>query len=142
MSLDLALVKGDAEMAAAVWRNLLGARGARGIVYPNSPEAGTPEKPYFRRSINLAGGEVEKLKSTDEQGLALEESKDDGSGVHDFAPGEAGLYVQYPELMADIVAYCRRELVRLEKIPDETFAGTNGEGVETLRFGRVRPADI
>ncbi|KAF7800176.1 hypothetical protein EIP86_011423 [Pleurotus ostreatoroseus] len=139
MSFDLGLVRGDAEMAAAVWRNLLGARGARGIVYPSSPLAGSPEKPYFRRSINLVGGEVESIKKLDKDGaLEAEESKDDGSGVHDFAPTEAGLYVQYPELMADIVAYCRRELVRLDSIPDEVVMGKAGEDVDMLRFGRVR----
>lgn len=138
MSFDLGLVRGDADMAAAVWRNLLGARGARGIVYPTSPQAGTPEKPYFRRSVNLVGGEIDKVSKLDKEGLEAEEARDDGSGVHDFVPTEAGLYVEYPELMADIIAYCRRELVRLEKIPDEIVMGKAGEDVDMLKFARVR----
>lgn len=134
MSFDISLIKGDADMAAAVWRNFLGARGARGIVYPSSPQA-KGDKPYFRRSVNLVGGEVEKVSKIDAKGLEAEEARDDGSGVHDFAPNEAGKYVEYPELMADIVRYIRRELVRLEKIPDAQIM----EGdVDVLKFGRVR----
>ncbi|CAL1699786.1 unnamed protein product [Somion occarium] len=87
VSMDLGLVRGDAEMAGAVWRNFLGGRGARGIVYPSSPAASGP---YFRRSVNLVGGSVESVKKVDKQGLDVEEAKDDGSGVHDYAPAEAG----------------------------------------------------
>ena len=134
LSFDVALVKGDTEMAAAVWRNFLGARGARGIVYPSSPEA-KGERPFFRRSVNLVGGEVVKVDKWDEKRLEEEEATDDGSGVHDFAPNEAGKYVQYPELMADIVRYVRSELVRLENIPDEQImAGP----IDIMQFGRVR----
>lgn len=136
MSFDVGLVKGDTELAAAVWRNFLGARGARGIVYPSSPEAKS-EMSYFRRSVNLVGGKVEKVDKWDERRLEEEERKDDGSGVHDFAPNEAGKYVQYPELMADIVRYVRRELVRLENIPDDQVMG-KGASIDILRFGRIR----
>lgn len=139
LSFDAALVRGDMDMAASVWRNLLGARGARGIVYPSSPLAGTPDKPYFRRSINLVGGEVEKLADVEKKGLDAEEARDDGSGVHDYAPSEAGRYVLYPELMADITAYCRREIVRMEALPDDVVMGKNGEDVDVLKFGPVRP---
>ncbi|EPS97892.1 hypothetical protein FOMPIDRAFT_16300, partial [Fomitopsis schrenkii] len=117
MSFDISLLRGDTDMAAVVWRNILGARGARGIVYPS--DAQDPST-YFRRSVNLVGGEVEKVKKIDERGLEVEEARDDGSGVHDYAPNEADKYVAYPELMAALVAYLRRELVRLESIPDES----------------------
>ncbi|KAI0341161.1 hypothetical protein BDW22DRAFT_1333293 [Trametopsis cervina] len=133
MSLDLGLVRGDAELASAVWRNFLGARGARGIVYPSSTN-----KPAFRRSVNLVGGEIEKVSALDKKGLETEEARDDGSGVHDFAPGEAGLYVDFPELMADIVQYVRKELVRLEGISDEQLQGKSGEPIGALHFGKVR----
>ena len=141
MSFDISLLRGDMDMAAAVWRNILGGRGARGIVYPSDVQ--DPSKPYFRRSVNLVGGEVEKVKKIDERGLEVEEARDDGSGVHDYAPNEADKYVAYPELMATLVAYLRRELVRLENIPDEAIigpgvAGREIEGVEKLRFGKVR----
>lgn len=133
MSFDLGLVRGDAELASAVWRNFLGARGARGIVYPSSSN-----KPAFRRSINLVGGEVEKVALVDKKGLEAEEARDDGSGVHDFAPDEAGLYVQYPELMADIVRYMRKELVRLETVPDTQILGKGGDFAQILRFGKIQ----
>lgn len=128
LSFDLGLVKGDQEMAAAVWRNLLGARGAQGIAFPNSP----PDKKTFRRSVNLVGGEVVNVAKID---LAKEEARDDGSGVHDFAPEDADLYLEYPQLMLDIVGYVRRELVRLEKISDDQFASGP---MDRLKFGKVR----
>ena len=133
MAFDLGLVRGDAELAAAIWRNFLGARGARGIVYPTSSN-----KPAFRRSVNLVGGEIDKVSELDKKGLEAEESRDDGSGVHDFSPDEAGLYVQYPELMADIVRYMRKELARLEDISDSQILGKNGESVHLLQFGKIR----
>ncbi|KAI0919380.1 hypothetical protein AcV7_006133 [Taiwanofungus camphoratus] len=148
MSFDLGLVRGDADLAAAMWRNFLGGRGARGIAYPSSTADGSGQvKPYFRRSVNLVGGEVEKVKKIDERGLEVEEARDDGSGVHDYAPDEADKYVAYPELMAALVAYARRELVRLQKIPDEvimgpTIAGREAEGVKQMKFGRVREGKL
>jgi len=81
MSLDLGLVRGDAEMAAAVWRNLLGARGARGIELSREGDAGG-----YRRAVNLVGGLVDDVRKLD---VDKEELKDDNSGVHDFAPSES-----------------------------------------------------
>jgi cytochrome b pre-mRNA-processing protein 3 len=87
MSLDLGLVRGDAEMAAAVWRNFLGARGARGIeLSQEGSESG------YRRAVNLVGGLVEDVRKVD---VDKEELKDDNSGVHDFAPSESGRCVFY-----------------------------------------------
>ena len=138
LALDLGLVKGDMEMAGAVWRNLLGARGAQGIAFPEAgptsssdPQALTPAK-KFRRTVNLVGGEVVNVAKID---VEKEEAHDDGSGVHDFAPEEADLYLQYPELMLDVVRYLRRELVRLESISDKQII--NGP-YERIKFGRVR----
>lgn len=84
MSMDLGLVRGDAELAAAVWRNLLGARGAAGIGLPdqNVPTA----HGNFRRSVNLVGGMIDRVDKLD---VDVEESKDDQSGVHDFPPHES-----------------------------------------------------
>ncbi|KAJ8463631.1 hypothetical protein ONZ45_g17511 [Pleurotus djamor] len=124
-ALDLGLLRGDEEMAAAMWRNCLGARGARGITLPSS-------KAQFRRSVNLVGGDVVNVKKLD---LDKEESQDDGSGVHDFAPHESDKYVKYPELMLDLVGYARRELKRLEAISDEEIM--RGD-VTKLRFGPIR----
>ncbi|TBU38556.1 hypothetical protein BD309DRAFT_994376 [Dichomitus squalens] len=122
MSLDYGLVHSDAELAAAVWRNLLGARGARGIAYPSS-EGANADKPFFRRTINLVGGEVEKVEQIEKVGYEVEESRDDGSGIHDFPPAEVDKYVRYPELMATLVEYIRRETVRLQNLPDEQIIG-------------------
>lgn len=137
-SLDLGLAMGDAEMAGAVWRNLLGARGARGIPYNTSPG--------FRRSINpVTGGKISmaKLKLL-ERGFESEEAKDDNSGVADYPKDQLDKYVAYPELMVDIVAYIHRELKRLESISDDDVLGISkelgreGRGVEVLKFGSIR----
>lgn len=87
MSLDLGLVRGDAEMAAAVWRNLLGARGASGIGLGQEANSSG-----YRRAVNLVGGVVEDVKKVD---VDKEELKDDNSGVHDFPPSENDRYVNY-----------------------------------------------
>jgi len=140
MSFDLGLINGDVEMAGAVWRNLLGARGARGI--PIGTNAGNT----FRRSVNPLGGSARNsaIKML-ESGLEQEESKDDGSGVHDYPPDQLDQYVKYPELMVDIIAYVRRELKRLEAISDEEIIGQvkgglgkESEGIPLLKFGQVR----
>lgn len=139
MSFDLGLVKGDMELAGAVWRNLLGARGARGIPIGAGAEA------TFRRSVNPPGGSAKKsvIKML-ESGLESEESKDDGSGVHDYPPDRVDKYVKYPELMVDIIGYIRRELKRLEAISDEEIIGQvkglgkESEGIPLLKFGQVR----
>jgi cytochrome b pre-mRNA-processing protein 3 len=133
LSFDLGLVKGDMEMAGAVWRNLLGARGAQGIAFPDSSSSSLPTQPRkFRRSVNLVGGEVVNVAKID---LEKEEATDDGSGVHDFGPEEADLYLKYPELMLDVVRYVRRELVRLERLSDEQIIGGQ---LENIKFGSIR----
>lgn len=130
LSFDLALIKGDAEMAGAVWRNLLGARGSRGIAYSNADG-----QAQFRRAVNLVGGEVVNVAKID---INKEETRDDGSGVHDFPPSEVDKYVKYPELMLDLVSYVRRELARLEKISDHDIMSGNWE---KLTFGPIRRTD-
>jgi cytochrome b pre-mRNA-processing protein 3 len=130
LSFDLGLVKGDMEMAGAVWRNLLGARGAQGIAFPDLSSPTQPRQ--FRRSVNLVGGEVVNVAKID---LEKEEATDDGSGVHDFAPEEADLYLKYPELMLDVVRYVRRELVRLERLSNEQIIGGK---LEDIKFESIR----
>lgn len=136
LAFDLGLVKGDMEMAGAVWRNLLGARGAQGIAFPDVETSSAPGSPppaqKFRRSVNLVGGEVVNVAKID---VLKEEAKDDGSGVHDFAPEEADLYLEYPELMLDVVRYVRKELVRLEGLSDdEIMSGP----LDKIKFGSVK----
>jgi len=118
-------------MAAAVWRNLLGARGAQGIAYP-SPSSPSPS---FHRSVNLVGGEVVDVSKLN---LEKEEGMDDGSGVHDFSPEQADRYLSYPTIMLDVVKYVRRELVRLQAVSDEDILDGN---FELLKFGNVRTQD-
>jgi cytochrome b pre-mRNA-processing protein 3 len=130
LAFDLGLIKGDMDMAGAVWRNLLGARGARGIAY-DDPSS----KRHFRRSINLAGGVVEDPAEVERKGIEAEEARDDYSGVHDFGPGEADQYVSFPEVMLDVVAYVRRELVRLDHLTDDEII--RGD-TDKLKFGKVR----
>ncbi|PPQ94506.1 hypothetical protein CVT25_014160 [Psilocybe cyanescens] len=149
LSLDLGLVTSDMELAGAVWRNVLGARGAQGIVYnqpssPSSPSSLSPSSPSssssasststpkFRRSVNLVGGEVVNVAKID---LEKEEARDDGSGVHDFAPSEVDKYLGYPEVMLDVVGYVRRELNRLEGVSDEEIVKGDWR---RLRFGGVK----
>ncbi|EGN97315.1 hypothetical protein SERLA73DRAFT_183995 [Serpula lacrymans var. lacrymans S7.3] len=148
LSFDLGLVKGDTEMAAAVWRNLLGARGARGILFdePSSPSSSSPASAstsYYRRSINLVGGSSSPIRATDSQGLLLSEAQDDNSGVHDFSPGaDSDKYVTYPEVMERVIGYVRREVVRMESVEDVDVMGVRrtgreGEGVDALKFGKI-----
>ena len=92
MSMDLGLVRGDAEMAAAIWRNLLGGRGARGIsvagvgATASSIEVENTSTPGFRRSVNLVGGLVDNVEKID---VDVEETRDDLSGVYDFGANES-----------------------------------------------------
>ncbi|KAH9475587.1 hypothetical protein JR316_0012704 [Psilocybe cubensis] len=128
LSLDLGLVRSDMELAGAVWRNILGGRGAQGIAY----EQPSTSKPTFRRAVNLVGGEVVNVAKID---LEKEETKDDGSGVHDFTPAEMDKYLTYPQVMLDVVGYIRRELSRLDAVTDEDII--KGDWTK-LTFGRVK----
>ncbi|KAI9452157.1 hypothetical protein F5148DRAFT_1300996 [Russula earlei] len=129
-ALDLALAQGsDAVLAAAMWRNLLGARGARGLALALAPMSPVPE---FRRAA----------------GRAREEVRDDGSGVHDFGPEDRDAYVRFPETMLVLTAYVRGEVARLAGIPDETIMATGAalgreaEGVAALRFNKISSAQV
>lgn len=124
LACDHGLVTSDAELAAAMWRNILGARGAQGIAY----DINTP----FRRSVNPYGRDDE-VKVV-ERGLEAEESKDDLSGVHDFTPKDVDKYVKYPELMETLVLFVRKEIARLDAIPDQQLI----EGdLGALHFGPI-----
>ncbi|KAF8152614.1 hypothetical protein B0H34DRAFT_726820 [Crassisporium funariophilum] len=133
LSFDLGLVKGDMELAGAVWRNLLGARGAQGITYPDAASTGgSGSAALYRRSVNLVGGEVVNVAKID---VEKEEGQDDGSGVFDFPPPEVDKYLTYPTVMLDVVRYVRREVDRLDKISDEEIMSGDWK---KLTFGRVR----
>ncbi|CAK5265605.1 unnamed protein product [Mycena citricolor] len=126
LALDLGLIKGDMVMAGAVWRNLLGARGASGIAFADDPSS-----PAFRRTVNLIGGLVVNPAKLD---FSKEAVTDDNSGVHDFAPEDCDKYLAYPELMLTVVRYIRRELVRLENVTDKDIVDMDWP---ELHFGRI-----
>jgi cytochrome b pre-mRNA-processing protein 3 len=137
VALDLALAQGsDSALAAAIWRNLLGARGAQGLALALAPTSPVPE---FRRAVN-PGGAVARLS---EAARMREEMRDDGSGVHDFGPEERDAYVRFPETMLVLTTYVRAEVARLATIPDEKIMrtgvalGQEAEGVDALRFGKI-----
>lgn len=130
LAFDLALVRGDMEMAAAVWRNLLGARGAQGIAYPSTSPS--PSSSTFRRSVNLVGGEVVNVAKID---IDKEEKTDDGSGVHDFPPDETDKYLTFPTVMLDVVRYVRKELCRLQAVGDDDILFGDWQ---RLRFGKLK----
>ncbi|KAH8117253.1 ubiquinol-cytochrome C chaperone-domain-containing protein [Phellopilus nigrolimitatus] len=123
---------GDAEMAAAVWRNFLGARGANGIDDPGPGRV--------RHAVNISGeyGKEKLSKERPEDSLRKLEETDDGSGVYDFVGKDVRLYVRYPELMYTLVKYIRKELVRLESISDAQIM--KGEGVG--KFGKVADSNV
>lgn len=105
----------DAEMAAALWRNFLGARGAQGVDDPGMGK--------IRRAVNLTGeiGAAKLSKDNPEQSLEIIQTTDDGSGVYDFSGSDVILYAKFPQLMYAMVKYVRSELSRLEKVPDSTI---------------------
>ena len=140
VALDLALAQSsDGALAAAIWRNFLGARGAQGLALALAPTSPVPE---FRRAVN-PGGAVARLS---EAARAREELRDDGSGVHDFGPEERDAYVQFPETMLVLTAYVRAEVARLAAVSDEKIIGAGAaigreaEGVAALRFGKIASA--
>ncbi|KAH9980901.1 hypothetical protein BGW80DRAFT_1453853 [Lactifluus volemus] len=123
LALDLALAHdSDNMLAAAIWRNLLGAR---------VPAGGEPWWDVGNMS---------------ESALAREETRDDGSGVHDFGPEDRDAYVEFPETMLLLTTYIHGELTRLAAIPDEKIMGTGAtlgreaKGVEELRFRKISSA--
>jgi len=66
------------ELAGAVWRNLLGARGVRGRAYPPTASASgsssifeTPAPTTSRRAVNLVGGLLEDPAKVDKRGLDI-----------------------------------------------------------------------
>jgi cytochrome b pre-mRNA-processing protein 3 len=138
LSLDLALAhSSDTMLAGAIWRNLLGARGAQGLELALSPSQAPPTSPVpeFRRAVNQT-----RMSETER---AREEGRDDGSGVHDFGPEDRDAYVRFPETMLVLTAYVHAEVARLASIPDEKVMGTGSSlgreanGVEALQFNKI-----
>ncbi|KAH6892754.1 hypothetical protein BKA70DRAFT_1233491 [Coprinopsis sp. MPI-PUGE-AT-0042] len=114
---DFAKCQSNQEMAAAIWRNLLGAGGGTNSTY--------------RRAVNLVGGEAVSANIWRRGVRRMMEG-----GVHDFAPDGADKYLTYPEVMLGLTTklrrpisfygYVRRELSRLEKSATNISCPVNG----------------
>ncbi|KIJ49923.1 hypothetical protein M422DRAFT_44671 [Sphaerobolus stellatus SS14] len=114
LSLDLALMTGDKDLGAAIWRNFLGARGAQGIDYQNYPKetASSPSTPQ---------------KATDPPKIDPKTG-----GIVDFEGSEIDKYLLYPPLMLLLSTYIRREVSRLSTISDTTLLGGEGRGFRQM----------
>ncbi|KAH6890698.1 hypothetical protein BKA70DRAFT_1539629 [Coprinopsis sp. MPI-PUGE-AT-0042] len=134
-SFDLAVCQSDQKMAAAIQRNLLGARGAMGVEHHEGDlkEIGRADRKY-RRVVNLVGGA--KAINVNELELKKESMPDDGNGVHDFTPDEVDKCLMYPEVMLGLTdKYLRYQLARLKKVSDDKImSGT----WEKLKLGRSK----
>lgn len=110
ISYDVALMRGDAELASAVWRNIFAGRG---------------EKAYKEK--DLSGQEREKLVE------ARRKDNDPEAFVGALGSAEdVKVLEELPGLVVMYVAHVRRELKRLEGVSDEMIL----DG-EMGRFGRV-----
>ena len=152
LACDVALITGDIDMASAMWRNLLGARGAKGIAYPmpgdmygnHSPTSGAPSDPSLQtspKSEDPSSGGV-----TDFEGLILHAFLYVNMYLtlaYETTPGPAiNKYVMYPQLLLVLTSYLRRELVRLEHITDTTILGGKGVGMRESVFGPEPGTDM
>ncbi|KZT21610.1 hypothetical protein NEOLEDRAFT_1181613 [Neolentinus lepideus HHB14362 ss-1] len=90
-------------------------RAALGIVYVDYDGSGA--QTVFRRSVNPTDSNVKKI-SDSLAALEAAETKDNLSGVHDYASNEADKYLAYPELMKTLAEYVRKELVHLGRLSD------------------------
>ncbi|KAG9026962.1 Protein cbp3, mitochondrial [Tulasnella sp. JGI-2019a] len=110
ISYDVAMMKGDAEFAAAIWRNIFAARG---------------EKAYKEKDLPIEERtrlvEKRKKENDPEAFVGALDGPDDLKALEDLP----GLLVMY-------VAHVRRELKRLEEVSDALIL----DG-EMGRFGRV-----
>lgn len=108
LSLDLGLVRSDAELAAAVWRNLMGGRGASGIAFPWDGMSKEEDEQWFRRSVNVVGGSDIEVRRVDLKGLDKEERSDDLSGVRDYRPSEVCFFQLFISIKTGaLILLCR-----------------------------------
>ncbi|KAF8516228.1 ubiquinol-cytochrome C chaperone-domain-containing protein [Gautieria morchelliformis] len=134
LACDAALITGDKDMASAMWRNLMGARGARGIAYPtlSTTPVGTSETHSHASNPRVGSSSQPPAKSEDPS----------TGGVADFEGSAIDRYVMYPELLLVLTSYLRRELVRLEQVSDTTILGGKGRGMRESVFGPDPGTDL
>lgn len=127
--------KGDAELAAAIWRNLFGAGWGQGMggvsgVFASPPAPSTPAG-----NAPLADGQVgtaPKTATAADPSVPAEQlaSQAPSPSVSDDFVADA----DFAANLERIVRYIRREMVRLDGIPDaEVRSGTS---MELVKFGR------
>lgn len=104
VALDYALAtNSDHHMAAALWRNILGARGREGLGFSDATTT---------------------LKGVAGEALVESKPSSDATAVpHDplAAPLPSSSYLSFPPFLLQITAYVRRNLARLDAIEDEAF---------------------
>lgn len=124
--------RGDAELAAAIWRNIFGAGwgkgmgGVSGVFSSDAPgpaTEGTPAAPLAEEQASTAP----KAK-TDATGPVIAEEIVAAEGKDDC---EAD--AEFVENLERIVRYVRREMARLDAIPDEEIRVS--EKGEAVNFG-------
>lgn len=104
-SFDLGLVGSDAELSGAVWRNIFASRGLDG----KGEVIGKPGKPAEPRAVE---DEPSAAPTVDIPGVDLETSSRTAT-LSDSALAELPFHLYV------FTAYMRRELRRLESLPDE-----------------------
>jgi cytochrome b pre-mRNA-processing protein 3 len=107
LSLDIGLVGGDWELAGAIWRNIFAAKGW---------------------DLNGKGGELGDAIDPASAPASLKESPltqtlDANATAEGTSPAEVPYHIYY------FVAYLRRELKRLEAVPDEDIIQTGSIGI-------------
>jgi cytochrome b pre-mRNA-processing protein 3 len=98
-------VKSDAELATAIWRNFLGARGAEG--FDGRGQAINP-------TVSPAAADMPR-----------DPLADDKSGIRDFEGTERDHYLEYPTLLWNFCSYIRIEAERLANVSDESILSGN-----------------
>ncbi|PVG01432.1 hypothetical protein CPB86DRAFT_795110 [Serendipita vermifera] len=111
LSLDIGLVGGDWELAGAIWRNIFDAKGWD------------------------LGGKPDEAEDTIGPHSASHPLKDSpvtqtmGGGLSNASVGDGSTLTEIPYHVYHFVAYLRRELKRLEAIPDEEIIQTGSIGI-------------
>ncbi|GAA6058111.1 hypothetical protein JCM3770_005944 [Rhodotorula araucariae] len=156
---DEGLVRGDAVLAAAIWRNVFGAGwgGVGGVKGKAAPRAG--EKPKLGPNplqVEAAQGAAAAAAALEVDPIQAKLLKKDqradqlfatDAPIHDPKVAPAGwspLYptdpdLEFPQSLERFVVYLRREIQRLERLPDQVVVQgkpETGKG-SLVDFGKI-----
>ncbi|GAA5997765.1 Cbp3p [Rhodotorula paludigena] len=158
---DEGLIRGDAVLAAAIWRNIFGAGwgGVGGVKGKAAPKAGeapkigpNPLQPQQAEQPAAAEGTEAftvdpvqaKLLKKDQQASALFQTDEPIADPRVARAGWTPLYPEDPDLefvqsLEKMVGYIRREVQRLERLPEQVVVqGKPDKGRGSLvDFGRI-----